>query len=110
LTTLVIRRVQARWQDLLRDYAIVVDGVQLASVANGAEARLTLKPGRHTVQIKIDWCSSPLLTVDLEAGASQMLECGPHGSLILGMLYLTLWRSQYIWLRMAAMHIKNTAP
>lgn len=110
MTQIVICRERSNWQDLLRDYEIVLDGRRVSTVSNGAEASLAVAPGRHSVQMKIDWCTSPAFEVNVEAGATVLLECGPNISFWLGPLYLTVWRDRYMWLRAAGgTRIKNSS-
>jgi hypothetical protein len=98
---LIIRRDHALWQDRVRKYQILVDGKTVGALARGAEMAIPLPPGPHTVQMKIDWCSSPKLQVDCSAGQAVVLECGPNANPLVAMLYITLWKNKYLWLRPA---------
>lgn len=55
----IVRR--AGWIDWLRAYKIVVDGRVVGKVGNGDSAEFDVAPGRHTIQLRIDWCGSPTL-------------------------------------------------
>lgn len=98
---LIIRRDKALWQDRARKYQILVDGKKAAEIARGAEMAIPLPPGQHTVQMKIDWCTSPKLRVDCSAGQTVVLECGPNANPFVALLYITIWKSKYLWLRPA---------
>jgi hypothetical protein len=56
------------------------------------EAGFDVLPGRHVVQVKLDWGTSPKVVVEVARGAIARLRCGP-GS-VLGIVvpgrYLTL--------------------
>jgi hypothetical protein len=99
MTKIIVRREKSNMQDLLRDYAVLVDGKVVAHVSNGAETEFDVEPGKHTVQMKIDWCRSLALDVDVDSGKTVTLLCGPNVSILLGLLYITVWRNKYMWLR-----------
>ena len=100
LGEIVVRRENAWWQDRLRRYRVIVDEKEVARVGNGAEARISIPPGEHVVQMQIDWCYSNALSVVVQAGQAQPLVCGPNGAPLLALLYITFWRRKYLWLRL----------
>lgn len=106
---LIIRRDKALWQDRVRKYQILVDGKNVAELARGDEIAIPLAPGQHTVQMKIDWCTSPKLQVDCSAGQTVVLECGPNANPLVAMLYITIWKSKYLWLRPAQQGLLSKA-
>jgi hypothetical protein len=53
--TVRVERVAAPWRDKLRAYKIVVDGVTVGSVADGATKDVAVEPGPHTLHIKYVW-------------------------------------------------------
>lgn len=99
MTKIIVRRKNAIWQDRTRKYIVLVDGQEVASVANGSEVEFDVEPGVHTVQMGIDWCNSPKFEVHVGATEPVILECGPNASPFSALFYVTLWKSQYIWLR-----------
>jgi hypothetical protein len=98
---LMVRRDKTLWRDVARDYHLLVDGKSVARIGHGKEARVALAPGKHTLQMKIDWCTSPLLHVECRAGATLVLDCGNNTHPLLALLYITLWKGKYLWLRPA---------
>ena len=54
----------ARW----RSVRIVIDGKRVGSVKNGGSADLHVPPGDHSVQVRMDWCKSPVVNVAVQAG------------------------------------------
>jgi hypothetical protein len=98
---LVIRRDKVAWQDRGRSYRVIVDGKELAQIANGAEMQIPVKPGKRLVQLKFDWCQSEVLEVNVETGKTLILECGPNSTPLLALVYITLFRKKYLWLRPA---------
>ena len=101
MSTLRICRNRA-WQDKLRAYKIVIDGKEVGSVSEGMEATFALEPGDHTVQLKIDWCNSPVVNISLAPGQEALLQCGANCKPFLALLNITLWRNKYIFLRPSA--------
>ncbi|MYN00971.1 hypothetical protein GTP41_02560 [Pseudoduganella sp. DS3] len=100
-TELIIQRSAALWQDRARKYQVLLDGKFVADIGHGQEVRIALQPGRHSVQMKIDWCTSPALQFDCAAGQAAAFMCGPNAKPFTALLYITLWKGQYLWLRPA---------
>ena len=87
-SVLVITRTDVAWRDRFRSYHVYVDGVRVVDVKNGATVQGPISPGTHVVYVKIDWVSSPPLTVAVLAGQTHYLECGPEGT---SLHDLSLW-------------------
>jgi len=99
MTKITVRRAKAIWQDRVRDYTVLLDEKEVAKVSNGSEVEFVVEPGKHTIQMQIDWCSSPKLEVDVPPGEPLILECGPNASPFSAFMYITIWKNKYIWLR-----------
>ncbi len=67
--------------DLGRRYPIFVNDEQVAELKRGAFWERSVEPGRYTVQARLDWCSSPAVTVDVMPGETVTLhvENSLHG-------------------------------
>lgn len=102
MAELMLHRRASLWQDRVRDYHLLLDGREAGRVANGATLRLELSPGHHTLQMAIDWCRSPPLEISLAEGESARLECGANAHPLLALLYISLWKDRYLWLRRAS--------
>ena len=106
MSTLIIRRANAALQDAARNYIVLVDDQNVGRVANGAEVQIALEPGKHFVQLKLDWCRSPVMEIDAKMGAQVLLECGPtrpsYFSVIGIFWHITFNRKKYMWLRPVA--------
>lgn len=88
--------------DLIRNYQIFVDGARVDEIAAGSALELALPPGHHEVFAKIDWCRSNPLEVELREDRECVLEVGPNVGpfgVLRGLLYVTLFRSKYLYLR-----------
>lgn len=106
---LIVRRKKDLWQDIARDYQVLVDGRCVASVGRGQEVRIAIAAGQHAVQMKIDWCTSAELTFDAAAGGEVALDCGGNANPLLAMLYVTIWKNKYLWLRHAQSGARSKA-
>lgn len=90
--------------DRLRAYRLMVDGVAVAKVKRGETATVTLSPGRHRIRMKIDWCGSRTLELDVSDSDRLAVRCRPGltGLKALAVpLYLTFLRNRYIELEAA---------
>jgi len=56
----------AEFINLLRNYQIYINGKKAGSVANGKTKDFIVPAGQHTVKAKIDWCSSPEISLNVE--------------------------------------------
>lgn len=97
MTTLNFTRPLKKWQDRLRGYDIFVDDNKVGTIRQGGAVALPVSPGPHTVQFKIDWCSSQVMHIDIREGSAIDISCGPNAKPWLALAYITLWREKYIW-------------
>ncbi|PQO94040.1 hypothetical protein C5614_22205 [Massilia phosphatilytica] len=104
MAELIVRRRAAWWQDRMRDYIVLVDGSECGRVGNDAEVRVHVAPGRHRVQLKIDWCGSPAVDVDVPEGATQVLDCGPNAMPLTAIFYVIFRTGHYLTLQPGARH------
>ena len=96
MTVLVIRRLPRPKQDREYAYRVLVDGVQRAEIGDDATVQIGLTPGEHRVRLRVKWCGSREVTFTIEAGQILRMECRPRGIPLLALLYITLWRNDYI--------------
>lgn len=97
--SLVVARAASLGRDMFRAYKIYVGGDVVGEVKRGREARITLPAGDHLVRMKIDWCASPEVRVEITAGSEVRLACGPNPS-GKGALRDVLGNTgDYLWLR-----------
>lgn len=81
----------------MRAYDVHIDGQGVGKIRAGESARFQLSPGPHQVQLKIDWCGSPALTVD--GAHDSRLTCDAGGGASLALLDILFRRNQYISLQ-----------
>jgi hypothetical protein len=94
-------RPKKAWQDKLRAYKIFVDNQEVGAIKQQGEFHFGVAPGKHTVQLKIDWCYSPTVEVEVAMGSTASLTCEPGAHPLLSLLYITLLRKRYIRLQEA---------
>ena len=105
MAELIVRRRAAWYQDRMRDYIVLVDGSERGRVGSDAEVRVRVEPGRHTVQLQIDWCGSPAVDVDVAAGSAQVLDCGPNATPLTAFFYVIFRAGRYLTLQAGARHL-----
>jgi len=95
VTVLVIRRLSDK-QDREYPYRVLIDGRQRAEVGDDATVQIGLTPGEHLVRLRVKWCGSPDLPFTIAPGEIVRMQCRPNVRPLLALLYITLWRNDYI--------------
>lgn len=96
MATLVVRRLHAPRADRLRSYKVMVDGQQRALIGDDSTVQVNLMPGQHRLQLQIDWCRSREAVFSIEHDEIVRMECRPRSNPLLALLYITIWRNDYI--------------
>ena len=90
------------YADRLRAYKVVLDGNVVGEIKNGQQVEFDVAPGKHQLNLKIDWCRSNI--VDFEVNQDNVeFECGNNlrgFKVLLAIFYVLFMRSKYIWLEM----------
>ena len=63
------------YADKMRAYKVLLDGTEIGDIRQGESKQFPVQEGKHTLQLKIDWCTSKPVTFDL-ADKSITFECG----------------------------------
>lgn len=84
--------------DKARSYKVVLNGEVVASITQNQELELQITPGTHRLYLSIDWCRSPEVSF-VYTQTPVSFVCGSAANPFLGLLYVTVWRDRYIWLR-----------
>src|SRR5262249_52036256 len=103
MAKLIITRAR-QYADMLRAYAILVDGVRHALIRRGETIVIKVAPGYHQVAAVIDWCRSNPIELEAASGGLYVLEVGSNVSkcrLFLAWTYITTWSDRYLYLREA---------
>ncbi|OFX24615.1 MAG: hypothetical protein A2041_01145 [Bacteroidetes bacterium GWA2_31_9b] len=62
------------WANRARKFNVFIDGEKKDTIANGEIKEIELDPGKHKIMLKVDWCSSPELELDLKEEKSKTIE------------------------------------
>ena len=95
----ILREAQS-WADALRKYRVLLDGKRVGNIENGGALTLEVEPGRHQLQMRIDWASSPRVLVEVGPGKEAVLGCGSTLSLTRAPLQAFLHPRSYLYLRL----------
>jgi len=81
MATIKIQRT-SEWNARFRDFNIFIDGKQVGTIANGETKEFITTSGIHTITAKIDWCSSPDITINTDDNQTKNLKVGgfKHGN------------------------------
>ncbi|MGH2754128.1 MAG: hypothetical protein ACRDLB_06805 [Actinomycetota bacterium] len=93
--TVVVQREKA-WTDKARAYRILLDGAEVTRIRENQPQSFTVGPGRHELQLKIDWAMSPVLPFEVAEGDEVRFTCGPRGNPLSVLYYATVGRKSYI--------------
>ncbi|WP_329116649.1 hypothetical protein [Streptomyces sp. NBC_01465] len=98
--TIELTRVPDGYRDFLRSYTVLVDEVPAGRIRRGQTLNLQVPAGTHQLRLTIAWCSSPAMTVDIDAGTPAYFACAPgdQPSAITAVTsgandYISLWRT-----------------
>jgi hypothetical protein len=77
MSKLIISR-KKEWQNRARKYKVYIDGEKKDIIENGKIKEMDLEPGKHQVQLKIDWCSSPEIELEIPEDRSKTIEVSTY--------------------------------
>ena len=95
----------AEFANWLRAYHVLVDGERVAKIGSGKEISVELAAGHHTVELKLDWCRSNRVDIEVRQGQPVRLHCGSNYTglaLFRGVGRMITDPQEYLWLRPAA--------
>ncbi len=90
-----LRRLKAS-RDIMRRYKVLVDGDEVGYIKQSQEWGFAVPAGNHTLQLKIDWCSSKPISFTLAEGETVGFVC--VGGDFLHLLDIIFSRNDYIQL------------
>jgi cold shock CspA family protein len=92
---------ESGYADVLRAYKVVLDGKVIGTIRDGQQVEFDVAPGRHQLQLKIDWCRSNIVDFEVDGGTVEF-ECGSNVGGCNGMMaiyYVVFLSGEYLWLR-----------
>lgn len=96
--TIHIHRRGGRYRDATRKYKVLVDGNVAGDVKAGHDLAVPAEAGRHVVRLKIDWCRSQDVEVDVPEGGEVHLDCRPNAGAWRALWDVTVGLTKYITL------------
>lgn len=76
----VISRSKGGWRDKFRAYDIFIDEKPHGKLKRGERVELPVPVGKHVVYMKIDWCRSDPVELEVTSGDVVELNCAPGSS------------------------------
>jgi hypothetical protein len=80
-------------------YNLVLDGEKIETMAEGQERDVSVPIGRHDLQMRYSWLSSPVVSVDVKENDTVSLVCRSGGSPAAALAAFVYRPRQYILLR-----------
>jgi hypothetical protein len=82
MTMVRLRRFPQPVGDEWRTYRVVLDGRLVGRIASREIFEIDTEPGRHVLELRIDWTGSRAIAFDLAATEVAEFECYPSGNLL----------------------------
>lgn len=93
---LELTRESGHWVDSARAYRLFVDEMQVGTIKRGETHSYDVEPGRRQVQLRVDWCRSPTLEVEVDFDQPARLICRPNAKFY-NLIFMIIFRhDQYI--------------
>jgi hypothetical protein len=93
-------KIKRGWQynNLVRPYTVLLDGEWAGKIMNEDQIELPIAAGAHSLQLKVDWCRSNIVSFSIAADEAATFECGAV-SIFTSLFYVVFRPSRYLWLR-----------
>jgi hypothetical protein len=88
-----------QFADRLRSYQITLNGRDAGSLARNGVIEVTVPPGKATIEARIDWGRSRLLTIDARPGETVEIEVRNNWGPLLALWAATFGSGSYLTLR-----------
>lgn len=92
---------ESGYADVLRAYQVVLDGKVVGKIKDGEQFEFDVAPGKHQLNLKVDWCRSNIVDFEVGQGAVEF-ECGSNVGGCNGpmaIVYVLFLSHDYLWLR-----------
>ena len=90
------------YADRLRSYRILVDGRPVGRLDPRGRLDVTVPPGFHRIEARVDWCRSRPMDIDLRPGEAVGVEVTNTYGAILALWAITFGMFDYLTLRVTA--------
>lgn len=88
-----------QFADAARAYRIFVDDEEKGEIRRGETTDFFVPEGAHTIQLIVDWCSSPEIEFSASPEETVEFECGNNTKGFFTMYYIMFAPNDYLWLR-----------
>ena len=78
---IVLERIH-HYRDTIRSYHVLIEGQRVGRIRDDGTESYVLRPGSYTLRLQLLWIFSPKVVVELSAGATTRLVCGPNGGIL----------------------------
>lgn len=75
MASIIINRT-SEYLNRLRNCDVYIDGKKVDTISNGETKEFNISAGQHSILIKIDWCSSQILLVDINDNETKSFKVG----------------------------------
>jgi hypothetical protein len=82
--------------DHLRSYEVVIDQEVVGQLSAGESQAFEVDPGSHELFLKVDWCRSEKIILQLNAGQTVIFRCAPNANLFTEFYRISFGRHRYI--------------
>jgi hypothetical protein len=90
------------WVDMLRSYTVLLDGKSAGKLGRGKDIVLETGAGVHTLQARIDWCTSELWTFSIGDTDRLTFTCNADDDVFSAIFDAIFDRSNYLRLEQLA--------
>ena len=78
MAEIVVRRASGYRVDRRRAYRIFIDGRKSGTIKPGESKTIEASPGHHELQLRLDWCSSEKVAINLGDDEEAKFLCRPR--------------------------------
>jgi hypothetical protein len=95
---------EQQYADSLRKYTLFLDGKESGTISKDEEKKIQISPGKHNIELKIDWCTSNKLEFEIKPNQKLNFFCGSNLKgfklFFLSLLYITIWTHDYLYIKL----------
>lgn len=81
MASILVTRVESGWRDRFHSYKVLIDGREAGRLKRGESVLVDLPPGRHVIQVAIEWKRSKSFEVLADGDETSTFRCGPRAGI-----------------------------
>lgn len=89
------------YADRARKYTVMCEGKELGKIGNGESVEFDVPPGEKEVYLKVDWCRSNKVRINVPTEGTAQLSGGSNlrgPRIMLAIVYVLFKPHDYLWL------------